>query len=526
MIVADANLPQPPSPCQRKNLVFPDGSGLPAGKHQPPRLTACVERTFAVALAHSAEEYRPGFAKRAENFEEICNVAVGWQWEPGINCARIKDAIAVGTPDLTMGERCVLAAYATYLNEKSLERSLAYVWPSAGLIARQLGCSPSLVRGYRKSLEAKGYLVRDYNRANRPAGNEAFDLSPTAARLEEMEAHESQAREDVRLERETWQSHVVSLGRYRAQAPESQHLEQSQSKNSNPVRGSDAPKARSDLQERRDKPADNPKAPRSSTRRPAPGKSSAICSPGGASGFSGAQPGNSVAPGMARAELLLALQLCPQVADMVPPHVREDPADATPSDVARWAAQAAALLPEARRNNDQTFIWAFERHGVRALTMLAIVLTDPAIENRCNYFGWMAKQDPAGAPDLRFNLARLSRSLDARSLPSGPPEVRLSDQSSEPARHGLDAPEGSEDPVWMELSTAIRRRIRDGAYGSWFERLAFHGISEGLLTLSSTSETVASKIKSEFVPAIIAAAEDVGLVVERVVVIVRKREAR
>ena len=45
-----------------------------------------------------------------------------------------------------------------------------------------------------------------------------------------------------------------------------------------------------------------------------------------------------------------------------------------------------------------------------------------------------------------------------------------------------------------------------------------------MLSLSSTSETVASKIKSEFVPAIIAAAEDVGLEVKRVVVNVRKKE--
>lgn len=475
-----------------------------------------------MALALSAEEYRPGFAKRADNFEEICNVAVGWQWEPGVNCARIKDAIAVGTPDLTMGERCVLAAYATYLNEKALERSLAYVWPSAGLIARQLGCSASLVRGYRKSLEAKGYLVRDYNRANRPAGNEAFDLSPTAARLEEMEAHEGQAREDVRLERETWQSHVVSLGRYRAQAPESQHLEQSQSNFSSPVPGSDAPMARSNFQKRRDKPADQPQSRGASPKLPAGGPASAICSPEGASGFSRGRSAPSVSAGMARAELLLALQLCPAVAETVPKHVQDNPDSATPSDVARWAALAAGLLPEARRNNDQTFYWAFERHGIRALTMLAIVLTDPNIDNPCSYFGWMAKQDPSGAPDLRLNLARLARSVDPSALPAGPPEVKRGNLASKGSQQGLSRPEGAEDPVWSALSASIRRRVREGAYGSWFERLGFHGISDGMLTLSSTSGTVAEKIKREFVQSIIDAGSDIDIKIDRVVVVVRK----
>ena len=478
-----------------------------------------------MALALNAEEYRPGFAKRADNFEEICNVAVGWQWEPGVNCARIKDAIAVGTPGLTMGERCVLAAYATYLNEQSLERGLAYVWPSAGLIARQLGCSSSLVRGYRKSLEAKGFLVRDYNRANRPAGNEAFDLSPTAARLGEMEGHEAQAREDVRLERETWQSHVVSLGKYRAQAPESKHLEQSQSKNSSPVPEADAPTARSWSQDGRDEPAAQPPGRATPAQRRAGGAATANCSPGGASGLSRPRSGPSVSAGMVRAELLLALQLCPKVAEMVPPHVLDNPSSATPSDVARWAVQAVHLLPESRRNNDQTFYWAFERHGVRALTMLAIVLSDPNIENPCSYFGWMAKQDPSGAPDLRFNLARLARSLEQSQLPAGPPEISRGPRHPARIAPGLEAPEGTDDPVWASLAGAIRRRVREGAYGSWFARIGFHGITDRVLMLSSPSETVVTKIRTDFVPVIIDAAADVGVEINRVVVVVRKAGA-
>ena len=190
------------------------------------------------------EDYRPGFARRAENFDDVCNLAIQWEYQSGLTCARLKDAIAVGTPTLNMGERCVLAAYATFLNQQSLERSMAYVWPSAKLIARLLGCSESTVRGYRKSLEAKGFMVRDYNQANRPAGKESLNLAPTAARLEELEAHELAARDAVREEREAWMAHVVDLGTYRAQAPENRRLEQSQSNDSSSVQEADAPKAR------------------------------------------------------------------------------------------------------------------------------------------------------------------------------------------------------------------------------------------------------------------------------------------
>ena len=33
--------------------------------------------------ATSMDDWRPGFAKRADNFHEVCDLAQAWRWEPG-----------------------------------------------------------------------------------------------------------------------------------------------------------------------------------------------------------------------------------------------------------------------------------------------------------------------------------------------------------------------------------------------------------------------------------------------------------
>lgn len=468
------------------------------------------------------EDYRPGFARRAENFDDVCNLAIQWEYQSGLTCARLKDAIAVGTPTLNMGERCVLAAYATFLNQQSLERSMAYVWPSAKLIARLLGCSESTVRGYRKSLEAKGFMVRDYNQANRPAGKESLNLAPTAARLEELEAHELAARDAVREEREAWMAHVVDLGTYRAQAPENRRLEQSQSNDSSSVQEADAPKARSQVVERRATPAAEAKSHSQRRNRTARPEASAICSPEGASGLSGAAPVASVSADMARSELLVALELLPDMAELVPSHVRENPDTASPADIERWAQMAQRLMPEGARNNDRTFQWAFAKHGIRSLTMLAIALADPDVDNPCRYFGWMAKQDPRGAPDLRLNLVRI---LKARGL-ALPPAHALATTSrpapKPPLPTSVQPPPGTDDPTWLAIVKPLRAIVREGAYGSWFAGVGFHGLSGGVLSLSAATGTARDKIERDFIPAILTAAEAAELEVRRVLVSVRR----
>jgi len=213
---------------------------------------------------------------------------------------------------------------------------------------------------------------------------------------------------------------------------------------------------------------------------------------------------------MVRRELRAALQVCPRLARLVPDHVVADPASAGPELAARIAAAAEEWLPEADRNNPLTVSWGWARHGARVIAMLAIALEDPAIKSPCSYFGWMCTRDPEGAPDLRLNFARIMKAKGDIPEVEPPPERAL-----------MDAP-GAEDPKWLAIDAELQKIVRVGAYGSWFGRLGFHGIVDGVLMLSTRSGTAADKLKKEYVPQILAAAEAAGEVVSRVVITVRR----
>jgi len=211
---------------------------------------------------------------------------------------------------------------------------------------------------------------------------------------------------------------------------------------------------------------------------------------------------------MVRQELLAAVQVCPRLAPLVPATVLADPASAGPATAARIAAAAEELLPETERNNGLSVSWGWRRHGPRVIAMLAIALEDPEIRDRCKYFGWMATRDPEGAPDLRLNFARIMRAKGEIPAVEPPPAL-------------MDSP-GAEDPKWQAIDAQLQRLVRQGAYGSWFSRIGFHGITDGILNLSTLSGVAADRLKRDFVAVILEAAEAAGEAVERVVITVRR----
>jgi len=456
------------------------------------------------------DDWRPGFAKRAPNFAEVCDRAERWRWQPGETIARIAAAVLKGTPMLTLPQRMTLMLYVEHLNQDRLEQNIACVGPSSALIADYLGCSESTARANRRALEAAGYMVRDYTRANRPAGVEAYDLAPLVGRLDEMEAADAAVREAAQARRALYSEAVVFPSRNAARAPEIRRLGQSHENNSSSVREADAPTARSSDVERRALHAGSVTDSGSSTHRPANRQDRAIGSPRRASGLAGAPPAPSVRAEMVRQELQAAVQVCPRLAALVPDHVLADPASAGPADAARTAAAAEALLPEAGRNNGLSVSWGWRRHGPRVIAMLAIALEDPAIRDRCKYFGWMATRDPDGAPDLRLNFARIMRAKGEIPAPVPPPAALM------------DSP-GAEDPRWQAIDAELQRIVRQGAYGSWFGRIGFHGIDAGVLTLSTLSGLAADRIKRDFVPAILDACEAAGENVQRVMITLRRQ---
>ena len=467
-----------------------------------------------------SEDWRPGFAKRAENFSEVCAQAEGWRWSPGETIARVAGAVLKGTPSLTIPQRMTLLIYVEHLNQERLEQDIACVWPSTALVAEYLGCSQSQARANRRALEAAGFMVRDYTRANRPAGVEAYDLRPLMARLGELEGIDDAIREAMEARRAAYSDNVVFATKYSARAPESRRLEQSHKNLSSSVREKDAATPRSHSPERSASRSGRVEAGTDSGQRRSTREVSAFGSPGGASGSASASLAPSAYAEMVRQELRAAAQVCPRVAPLVTPTLLADPLNAPPEVCARVAAAAGEWLPNPERNNDQTALWGWRKHGPRVLVMLAIALEDPEVKSPCGYFGRLTGQD-RGAADLRLNLARILKGkgeIPPAPVGAGAPATEM---DSEPPPL-MFAP-GVEDHPWPEIAGHLRAIVREGAWGSWFARIGFHGVTDGVLTLSTATGIAADRIKHDFVPAILQAAEAAEVFVDRVVITVRKR---
>lgn len=223
---------------------------------------------------------------------------------------------------------------------------------------------------------------------------------------------------------------------------------------------------------------------------------------------------------MVRQELRSAAKVCPRLGPLVTPALLANPLGASPEDAARVAAAAAELLPQPERNNDQTALWGWRKHGARVLVMLAIAAEDQSVRSPCGYFGKLTGQD-RGAADLRLNLARI---LKAKGEVAPPDITPPADGEARARRLSEDlvAPPGTEDPKWQAIAAELHRRLRDGKFGSWFGRVGFHGVVDGVLQLSTPSGVAADRIRAEFIPDIKAAAEAAEVFVERVVITLRK----
>lgn len=469
----------------------------------------------AAAEAATDDGWRPGFAKRADNFDVVCAKAEGWRWAPGETGARVFAAVVKGTPTLTPAQRSTLLVYVECLNDERLKEGDASVWPSTGLVAARLGCGLAQARANRSALERAGFMVRDYNRANRPAGTEAYDLRPLMARLEELEVVDDEIRARITAQREALRQPVAFPSKYSAQALKSQHLEQTKDNFSYPVQekgaalprhnSSGQPASRSEVQH-------NDRGQDGKSR--SNGTGGAIGSPGGARGFGGASSDPKVYAEMVRHELRAAAQICPRIASLITPTLLSDPSSASPEDGLRVAAAAAELLPQPERNNDRTALWGWAKHGIRVLVMLAIALEDPDIRNPCSYFGKLTSQG-RGATDLRLNLARI---LVGKGTVPTLPEPQAADAEAQVRRLAadLEALPGCEDPNWQEIARLLRIVLGEGRWGSWFSRVGFHGICDGALTLSAATNETAKRIKADFGADIISAAKASGVFVARV----------
>lgn len=502
----------------------------------------------------SPPEEAKGFVKRGPRFEEYVSRASTWRWSPGETPTRLLLALPAGARDLTARELRVLMVYVSHLNWDALEQENdACVWPSTQLVYDLADIPEATGRRIRASLEAKGYLIRWFNRANRPKGDEAVDLAVLMSRLGELEGA-MDAVYEAHKERRAAQGASIDLERrgegergrsgMGARVITGEPLEQTQRNDSSSVRGSApaAPASRGEAPGAPRAPGRGSAAPAARSRSKAPaargasgravgsigaraleeqlraGLAGARAPRGGARvSVSGPFPA-SVRAEMALQELQLAVQVSPRIARLVPPEVLENAARASPADAENWARAAGDLLPDPKRNNADTFRWAWRAHGIRALAMLALAIEDKVVEKPANWFGGMAKSDPERL-DLRPNFARMLRErgemprvvTTARRAADPPPAAA--------ARPALERP-GLGLAKWHEVLAVLRPLV---AYADWadvIQKLGFGGVLGHLLLLEAPSTAIrerAYRRKGE----ILEAAERAGVPVKDVKITVR-----
>lgn len=210
---------------------------------------------------------------------------------------------------------------------------------------------------------------------------------------------------------------------------------------------------------------------------------------------------------MVRQELAAAAQACPDIAPLVTPGLLRNPTQASPETVAEWAALAARLLPDPDRNNDQTFMWAYKRHGPRALAMLAASLADANVNNPCRYFGSLASTDRHNPLDLRFNFRRI---LALRPAPPPPAPAR---------GPGLD------NPLWQAMEPHLRAAVSSDTWGSWFDQIGFDHVKGEILHLTTANGMAAARLTNDYQRIFVEAARAAGADRVKRIVFTPRRQA-
>ena len=150
----------------------------------------CLKSNAQVGEGAEPKASPTGVAKRAKSFEKTKAKAelIAMLPTPRINLDR---ACAQGTPDLSAGERCLLAFYLSHLSTKDQADGKSCVWPGAWNAANALGVAQSTIRRHKAALEEKGLIIRKYDHFNRPVDGGAIDLKPfivsAAQRLKDID---------------------------------------------------------------------------------------------------------------------------------------------------------------------------------------------------------------------------------------------------------------------------------------------------------------------------------------------------
>lgn len=269
-------------------------------------------------------------------------------------------AIAQGTPELSAGARCLLTFYASHL---SLENTkCTAVFPGTDRATSCLGVSPATVRRHKVELENAGYVIRCYDKRNRPLEGGAIDLRPLLIAVPEIIARLNAEQEQRRAQ---WKI---------ARAPEPESELSTQVLNSAPLNCTK-------------KSSEN-----SSFNQVEEGR-------GGCDRVSQHQ-----SPGTTSDHELIAKVLAssPKLRSALP----DDFDPTSPSATSDLRSVLPELFPsESPTSIGHTGLWAEQRLGSSMFAAIAIAVEDPDVRRPASYFGRLVTR--AEGYDPTENLKRL-----------------------------------------------------------------------------------------------------------------------
>ena len=483
---------------------------------EQPRAIARVQDLPAVAPPEALplsvrNEGQPGFIKRYADYDLLRRKA-----ESFTGTAYSKPVIAAAArsiPGLTRAEEKVLLEALDIIPKQD------YAEPSGGIVfarnkvfAGRGNMSEDAVKAAKRGLERKGLVIRHPDGDNNAC---KLDLRPFLADLDEHLAYRLGIDEQRRTDDAMGGSFATLVIKEETPLDEkiTPHIQSSITNNvslvqngtesANPADNSkfQTDASRSNHPERRLDGAANSEPPKKTSDRPTRG-TAVICSAGRASGGAGRQHGSSLRAERPRAALLEAYQLSPRWQGQVSlPDVESLALDRLYAGT--WE-MIRTQFPEATRNHDQTWKWAIERHGWRAIIMAIVAVEDPSVRNPARYFGALVTR--ADGIDLALNLSwMVKHRAELESRLAEPDELEADEATPLPCPAPPSVP-----AEWFDFLERLRQTVPAVELKPWIGSIGFLDLGAGTLTLIAGNRFNAEWIERHHRQALQAAGRDVG----------------
>ncbi|MEM6415470.1 MAG: DnaA N-terminal domain-containing protein [Pseudomonadota bacterium] len=415
----------------------------------------CLERTTREPGRGGHENSLKGVAKRADNFRDVARNGAEYQGYP-LSRLDLMRAAAIGTASLSDAARSLLTVYLCHLDTRRLSEGLTCVWPGNEAVGQAIGKTDSTIRRLKGDLEKAGYILRQYDRRNRPLEGGAIDLSPflTAAPaiLEDIEAKSAARKQAWADARKPASPKVVSISS--GEAPKSARQNSTRKLSDPCLEFSEFEKAKEG------KPPIN-------TRVIADAK-----------------------------QLILDQQAINQALDLskrLKNEIDPEGEGVSPTQAADriWEALPKLFPNDGAHSLGHTFLWCAKRHGAKAFLYLAVALEDPTVKDPRKLFGWFATHTED--IDLSRNLERIKH----KPKPVDPQETMPK------------LPGGTFE---NEIGQAIADRISVPAYNSWFNPQSIRFvIKTDKLIVEHANGFARDEINKRFARQLNAAAKEMGL---------------